>query len=165
MPLEALAAVGLASNVVQLFDFLCKIYAELGEIRKSATGLSDINANYEDVATNLKRLTANLASVNPPAGSQAGQQLQGLAVKITAVADQLLGAIAEFKTYEPRGKWKNFVRALKQKLGNATKIDKIAGRLSRLPEQLNICLLQMMRYATHLGSFTGFFIVIFNARR
>ncbi|KAJ4376341.1 hypothetical protein N0V83_001624 [Neocucurbitaria cava] len=145
MPLEALAAVGLASNVVQLFDFLCKTYAELGEIRKSATGLSDVNVDFENVAVNLKRLTANLASVNAPAGSQADQQLQELAIKITAVADQLLGAIAEFKTHEPRGKWKSFVHALQQKLGNATKIDKTAGKLSRLQEQLNTCLLQMMR--------------------
>ncbi|CAO2658381.1 Nn.00g061040.m01.CDS01 [Neocucurbitaria sp. VM-36] len=145
MPLEALAAVGLASNVVQLFDFLCKIYAELGEIRKSATGLSDANAELENVANNLKRLTAHLASVNAPVGSHVGQQLKDLAVSITVVADQLLDAIAEFKTHEARGKWKSFVHTWQQRLGNATKIDKMAGKLGRLQEQLNTYLLQMMR--------------------
>jgi hypothetical protein len=55
MPLEALAALGSASNIVQFFDFLCKPFAEIGEIRSSATGISDNNADLETIAAHIAR--------------------------------------------------------------------------------------------------------------
>lgn len=145
MPLEALAAVSLASNVLQFFDFLCKLFAEIGEIRSSATGLSETNADLETIAGELKRMKARLTSATIPSGSATGQQLKDLAEKIASVADDLLGAIAEFKVNKPLGKWKSFVHAVQQKLGKGQKVEKMASRLSKLQEQLNTQLLLLMR--------------------
>ncbi|KAH7390642.1 hypothetical protein BKA66DRAFT_580795 [Pyrenochaeta sp. MPI-SDFR-AT-0127] len=145
MPLEALAAVGLASNIVQFFDFLCKLFAEIGEIHSSATGLSETNADIETIAGDLKRLITRLSSVTTPSGSVTGQQLKVLADKITAVVDDLLGAIAEFKVNKPCGKWKSFVHAVHQRLGKVQKVEKIGSKLGKLQEQLNTQLLLLMR--------------------
>lgn len=145
MPLEVLAAVGLASNIVQFFDFLCKLFAEIGEIRSSATGISETNADLETIAGDLKRLTTRLASVTIPTGSATGQQLKDLADKITGVADDLLSAITEFKANKPRGKWKSFVHAVHQRLGKVQKVEKMASKLGKLHEQLNTQLLILMR--------------------
>jgi hypothetical protein len=145
MPLEALAAIGLASNIVQFFDFLCKLFAEIGEIRSSATGISENNADLETIASELKRMIARLTSATIPSGSATGQQLKDLAGKIASVADDLLGAITEFKANKPRGKWKSFVHAVQQKLSKGQKVEKMASRLSKLQEQLNTQLLLLVR--------------------
>lgn len=146
MVLEALAAVGLASNVIQFLHFLCKLLAEIGEVGSSTSGLSNEHTDIESVAQDLRRLTTHINAASNSATTPGDAELKHTAKEITTIADNLLNAITEFKTSKPRGTFKSFVHVLLQKFGKTQKVDKMATKLSRLQAQLNTQISVMLRY-------------------
>ena len=60
---EALAAFGLASNILQFVDFGIKLVSYVSGLYASAEGASKENAIFEKIALDIKRTTRNLASI------------------------------------------------------------------------------------------------------
>ena len=144
MVLEALAAVGLAGNIIQFIDFSCNLLAEAHEIHGSRTGSSDKNLELETVAARLKHLAANLSSSTPNQGLVVGQQLRNLADEATAITDELLDTIEDVKLKGSNSSFRSFAHVL-QHVGKNKKIGRLAGKLARMQGQLNTHLLVMMR--------------------
>jgi hypothetical protein len=144
MVLEALAAVSLASNIVQFVHFLCQLLAEIGEVTSSTAGITEHNSNIESTANDLARLSRYLNSASTTTGSPLVKEMKSLSQEITLVADDLLNEVTKLKTTKPRGTLKGFGHVLGHKFGKSQKIEKIASKLGRLQAQLNTQLLVML---------------------
>ena len=59
--MEALAALGLASNIIQIVDFGARLLSKSREIHHSADGSLDENNILEDVTSNLAELSFELS--------------------------------------------------------------------------------------------------------
>lgn len=59
---EALAAFGLASNIVQFVDFGMKLISHGRELYGSAEGVSEEHTSIEKIAVDINHMTPNLAS-------------------------------------------------------------------------------------------------------
>lgn len=77
MPMDPLAALGLAANIVQFFDFARELFSEPREIYHSAYSASAENEFLEFLTTDLNLLTKKLQ--NAPA--TAGSELKNIALK------------------------------------------------------------------------------------
>ena len=145
MVLEALAAVGLAGNIVQFIDFSTNLLAEAREIHQSTTGSSATNVELETIAARLRHLAASLSTSAPDPGHIVGKQLRSLADEATSITDELLTAIEEVKLKGSKSGFKTFAHAL-QHIGKNKKIGKLGEKLARMQGQLNTHLLVLMRY-------------------
>lgn len=144
MVLEALAAAGLASNIVQFIEFGCNLLAESRELHLSTTGSLDRNIEFETISKRLKYLTDKLTSTISQSGSAIEENLMLIAADGSAVANELLQAIEEVKMKTQHGKWGCFVHALRHIWKNK-RIEKMAGKLESLQLQINTYMLGIMR--------------------
>ncbi|KAI1364801.1 hypothetical protein F5Y08DRAFT_353284 [Xylaria arbuscula] len=60
--MEALAALGLASNIFQFLDFTWRLTSAAGEIRNSASGATERIIEFDKICAKLSNLYSNLAS-------------------------------------------------------------------------------------------------------
>ncbi|KAF2793356.1 hypothetical protein K505DRAFT_337878 [Melanomma pulvis-pyrius CBS 109.77] len=143
MVLEALAAVGLASNILQFIDFGCNLLAETRQIHSSTSGASDKNIELEQTAEKLIHLSASISTIGLNRASALELRLRNMEAEIVKIANELLGAIDKIKLQTQHGKLRSFVHALRQ-VWKSRDIEKMAERLGRLQSQLNTHLLVML---------------------
>jgi hypothetical protein len=62
MALEALAAIGLVSSIVQFVDFASELLSKTNELRQSTNGADAENANLETTSQVLRRLSEGLCT-------------------------------------------------------------------------------------------------------
>jgi len=143
MVIEALAAVGLAGNIVQFIDFGCRLLTEARQIQTSSSGVSAKNLEIETVAVKLRYLADGLSSSNPLPCIGINYQLKQLADDAILIIDELLEAI-EHVRLKGGGNLRSFAHAL-QNSGKNKRIEKLDAKLSRMQGQLNTHLLALMR--------------------
>lgn len=112
MVFEALAAVGLAGNIVQFVDFSCKLFGTAASVYHSHVGSSKDNQNLEDITGHLHELCMNLAGtgVNSQRPSSA---LDTLAEGCKATAEELLLALEKVKAKKPQSRSDSIKAALR----------------------------------------------------
>jgi hypothetical protein len=141
MVLEALAAVGLTANILQLLDFSHDLLTGAAEIRNSASGSTAENDAFQLIAVDLSRLTqtfiiqATSTASSPSADDVA---LSNIATATKEASDQLLEATQDLRNLDkPPRKWRSFSQALKA-IWEKEKINNLARKLERLRDQLSL---------------------------
>ena len=149
MALEALAAVGLAGNIVQFIDFSCRLFSTTTSIHRSYAGSSRSIQDIENVAQELQQWCGKVASLrnaqgHPPA-SQHNQSLVKLAEDCQTAAVELLSAVHALKAKNPKSKWNSFRAALAM-TWKESQIADMETRLDSYRKQLALELSLMQRY-------------------
>lgn len=135
--MEALAALGLASNIISFVDFTWKLLAGANEIYASGSGIAGdvqfLDTVTKDVQHHAERVVA--AQTSTP-------QLRNLARQCDEVAQELLSSIEKMRAKGGNTRWISFLAALKgvhsqKKIDQLTdKISKIQARMSALTQEL-----------------------------
>ncbi|KAK0638928.1 hypothetical protein B0T16DRAFT_422130 [Cercophora newfieldiana] len=132
--MESLAALGLASNVVQFVDFTSKLISTAHTLYISATGTTAENTELELLAKHIRALADNAcpSTTASPAGSD---PLHDLAKQCRDVADEVLLLLDSFVVRGHRRTWKSIHAALRS-ARHAAQMDAILKRLDRISSQL-----------------------------
>ena len=128
--MEALAALSLASNVVQFVDFTWKLIAEARTIRKSATGCCDDSLLLDTILSDVERLNKPLADGIPHAGS-----LQKLVSECIKVAAEVRAVIKTLKADKKNSTWSSFQVALSQ-VSKKGKLEHLTSKLAKIQSQI-----------------------------
>ncbi|KAL9115632.1 MAG: hypothetical protein Q9187_007215 [Circinaria calcarea] len=118
MVLEALAAVGLATSIVQFTGFTTKLISKGNQYYKSADGVLTENRKLEAIANKFATLSQNLAKsseIFSPAKQASYEEnaLQDVARECETVALEFVEALNRLKVDGAHRKWKSFRQALK----------------------------------------------------
>ena len=156
MVLEALAAISLASSVIQFVDFSVKLISKGNEYYHSADGvlaehneLHNIAGNFEDLNAKLKN---SLSLVEPKKLlSDEEKALQSITQDCLAVADDFKRTLEELRRHPGNNVWKSFRQAIKTRW-KQKKLDETLNKLRLFREDLAVHLLVVIRYK---GAFSG----------
>lgn len=146
---EALAALSLASNIIQFIDFGGKVLATGYKLYKNSFGGSDIQ-EIKYVTTGFQRLVEGFSNclhedTSAKKVSHVEADLRTLAKHCNDIAEELLAAVNKIDVQGRLGKWKSFRVALKSVLAEE-KIEKIEVRLDKLRQQIILHILACFRY-------------------
>ena len=173
MALEGIAALGVASNIVQFVEFGCRLFSQSKELYRSSSGLSDEAVELDNIARSLSRLSDNLIIEHkfsphdsdielgdgvehvPPiqpakalgidSGGGGGEtDLVPIATDCKKVADELSEALSQLRVENPRKRWQCFRVTLKR-IWKPERIDDMSRRMERLSSQMTVCLVQNLK--------------------
>ena len=165
MALEGLAALGLASNIVQFVDFGCRLFSQSKELYRSSSGLSVEAVELDNIAQSLGRLSDNLIVKHldlfpiRPSSDDVDIQFQPanefekysgetdltlIATDCKKVADELSEALNQLRVKNPEKKWQCF-RVTLTRIWKPERIDNMSRRLERFSNQLTICLIKVLQ--------------------
>lgn len=150
MVLEALAAIGLAGNVVQFVHFVGSLVAKSRQIRRSALGLADETCDLEVIAKHLHEYLRAFGSDSSGLGA-----VSSLATRCEDVATELLTAISELKQNQKRSKVGEKFGSFRKALKSVWKKEELLGlqsRLESLRDELMLQLVSKSRYGAHLAT-------------
>lgn len=128
--MDPFSALGLASNIISLVDFIWKLAAGTQAIYQSSSGVSKENAFLEAIARDMRRLSS--AIVVDDAHSDA---LRSLAVESKSMADQLLHAVDKLRVESEASSWASFKSALRE-VWSRSDVKALYRRLSELQKQI-----------------------------
>ena len=150
--MEAIAAFGLACNVIQVVDFSTKVAAKCKELYKD--GASSENKDIESMAKHLTDLSTGLKS--PSAVQRPGsvphscqdeqdlQDLQELAQKCSGTATELIGEIQKLCIHDRRKK-RDVLRKAVKVIWEKDAIEDIQKRLEKYRSALDTRILINLR--------------------
>ena len=169
MALEGLAALGLASNMVQFVEFGCRLFSQSKDLYRSSSGLLDEAVELDNITQSLSRLSDNLIvehktsshdsdielgdgvehilPIQPAKalGIDSGEtDLVLIATDCKKVADELSEALSQLRVQNPRKKWQCFRVTLKR-IWKPERIDGMSRRMERLSCQMIMCLVQNLK--------------------
>lgn len=150
--MEALAAVGLASSIVQFVDFATKIISKGYQYQRSADGVLDENAELQAVADSLDQLSKLLVTSKEKSfpstrmikKSKENEALKTVAMECQSIANVLSIAVDRLRISGNRTKWKSFRQALKSQW-RKEEIEATLRRLRLAREDLIVHLLVVMK--------------------
>ncbi|KUJ13781.1 uncharacterized protein LY89DRAFT_784647 [Mollisia scopiformis] len=143
---EALAALGLASNIVQFVSFASDLISKSRAISKSTdSGLVE-NLELEAISSTLHELNHGLlrALATGASSSTAEKILQELCKGCGDVMEELLEVIQSLKSQGPHTRWNSFRQALKS-VWKEDQIKALSTRLDRYRNQIDTTLLMSLR--------------------
>jgi hypothetical protein len=149
--MEAVAAVGLAGNIIQFIDFAAKVVTKGHRIYQSADGsLSEYN-DLQLITSDLLVLQTKLErsqeqDSTPTSCNEDDEAIQKLAAASTKLAQQLLKRLNAVKAQGRFRRWKSLRQAVKHVCSKA-EVDDMARRLSQFREELQTRGLFSLRYA------------------
>ena len=144
---EAVAALGVAANVVQFIDFSGKILSEGYKLHKSKKTSPSKNEELENIALDLQKLRGELQSQEAETAQVPTPndiQLQRLAGQCRGVCQELLEALEALKVVDRPGKWESFRAALKI-VWAESKIKSLQDRLDEARQELIVRILMSFR--------------------
>ncbi|KAH7308643.1 hypothetical protein B0I35DRAFT_99228 [Stachybotrys elegans] len=138
--MEAFAALGLASNIVQFIDFSCKLFSTAQEIHSSASGSSTRIADASTIASTLNNLSKRLLERPALIGSAGSSGDRNPSLDILAntcrdIALELMALLDQIRAQEPHSKWESFKAALRT-IRHKDQIDELERRLEDYRRQI-----------------------------
>ena len=130
--MEAFAALGLASNIVQFVDFTCKLLASTRAIHRFGSHPSPNRIALEKIANNAKAISAKLDQ--HAASRDPGLEL--LSSECKNIAQDLLEMLGKLRLRKDKTRWASFVLALKD-VAKERQVTSLYERLSKIQTQLN----------------------------
>jgi hypothetical protein len=154
--MEALAALGIASNAVQFLEFATKLCVTSIEIYQGADGASTSNAQAEvllksfietidEVSSNLGQYCVALNVASKEASRRGEVQISSIISDCQAIADELLRRFDKLKSNGKPGKWKSFVSGVKC-MWKKQELEELQGRLKQNRDELEWRVLLSLRY-------------------
>ena len=157
MVLEALAALSLASSVLQLIDFASKLVSKGTRFYKSTDGVLDENAKLQAIAERMHQLSSGLVtsagpfkSVGSPTAEELEspiaeeQALQRVAIECQEIAMEFSRVFDNLRVSGIRTKWKSCRQALKS-IRSKEDIELLLERLRLAREELVVHLLVVLK--------------------
>lgn len=129
---EALAALGLASNIVQFVDFGIKLMSHGRELYASADGVSKENSIIETIAVDIKLLTQNLAS----SGVDYDGELRKLVKACNELSHDLLEVLGSLKIDTEKNRRMETMRKSLKSFRKRREINDIYDRLCKVRDQV-----------------------------
>jgi hypothetical protein len=129
---EALAAFGLASNIVQFVDFGIKLVACGSELYSSAEGASKENTIIEKITLDIKRIAQNLAS----GAANHDEVLQDLVKVCNELARDLLAVLGTLKIDTEKNRRMETMRKSLKNFQKRREIKDIYNRLCKVRDQV-----------------------------
>lgn len=113
--LDPLTALSIASSVIRIIDFGCKLVSETQQIYHSASGATKDNVTLREITEDIIILDTNLSRQN-----QNNQRLSPDDIVLGNIADScareakiLLGLLVELAVHPDATQWKSFKKAIK----------------------------------------------------
>ena len=145
--LDPLTALSIASSVIQIVDFGCKLVSDTQEIYHSASGATKNNVTAAEIAKDVNFLYKDLTRKD-----QSFQRLDAddialgkLVDSCTREAHALIKLLGELKVPKDTNQWKGLKTAIKNARKRG-KVDEVESRLLKIQKQINSRLLVMMKY-------------------
>jgi hypothetical protein len=153
--MEAVAALGIAGNVVQFLDFATKLCVTSVEIYQHTNGASASNAHAEtllksfvetidEIAADLGKYFTSLNAAFPQAQQQGDTQICSIIKDCQEIASDLLQRFDKLKTSGKPGKWKSFVAGVKW-IWRKNELKELQSRLKDIREILEWRILLSLR--------------------
>ena len=116
--MEALAAIGLAGNLVQFIDFACKLFDQATLIYHSQAGAGQDTQSLQSITKSLEQVSTSLyesahqksQSLRSGSGSTQASVLIRLAKDCELAAGELLSALDDLKAKSPNQDGAAFAR-------------------------------------------------------
>jgi len=147
--MEAVAAVGLAGNIVSFVDFSCKLFSQATAIHHSTSGSSQDTQDLENITQTLQSHCETLSNPNHNPSYQGQTSLKKLAKECEVTATDLLSTLQTVKAKNPNSKWRSF-RAALAKAWKEPRIDAMVKKLNSYREQIMFQLLVMQRWVARI---------------
>ena len=140
--MDPFTALGLASSVIQIVDFSCRLVSKGQNIYKSADGSTATNIDTEIVAHDLDLLNSQLQrsfheSTYTEPLSKEDQSLVDLCWKCSDLSSELKAKLDKLKVTGRHRKWKSARQALKSVSGKDG-IEELANRLALYRDEINL---------------------------
>ena len=153
--LEPLTALSVASSIVQLVEFSWDLIASSYDAFKSAEGSNRRNEEIARQTAELRTVNAGLCRFKPAAGQIVPESevlLFNLARKSMALSKELLDVMEELRVKKiGRGRALNSVWKQVKGVRKSDKILDIERRLDIIQNQVNTCLLELLRSVVRLA--------------
>jgi hypothetical protein len=134
MVLEALAAIGLAGNILQFIDFTAKVLNSANELKASASGFTKDAESVAQVTTSLKGLCDKLAT-----GQYAHQNVPGGLLKLmeqcNACCQELLTILEQSRAKPGASKWRRIEQAFLS-VRKKSELNDLRSRLQEFRQEL-----------------------------
>ncbi|KAF4632438.1 hypothetical protein G7Y89_g5698 [Cudoniella acicularis] len=150
--MEALAVLGVASNILQVIDFSSKLVIAATEIHKARTTLQ--HADLQSAATDLKSLNSKLTTSLNSSGAltEENTELHQLANESILIADELVLLLDSVNAGPNPGRLESFRKATKT-AWKRNKIEASAKRLESIREQIQFRILVQIKTELDFSSF------------
>jgi hypothetical protein len=153
--MDPLSALSIAAAVVQFVDFVPRVLFSANHIYRSAKGLTDDNANVEEVYQTLTDLSAQLADCGHPVGGSAVptsgipkdvQAMQKLSLKCKADCDSLLDVVRNVAVTSGKHRlWRSLKSAVRSSM-DKKKIASLESDIERTRSIISTHILSILRF-------------------
>lgn len=147
--MEALALLGLASNVVQFLEFSSRLVSATFELFEAAEGALSSNSVLEQITTDLKQhcdgLLPSVTSSNGPARTEPEAALLPLSKSCRDLGQEFLVVLEDLKVKGNRKRWQSARQALRT-AWKAKDIQRYERELGSLRSQIATRLLEILGY-------------------
>jgi hypothetical protein len=142
--MDPLAAIGLASAIVQFVDYSTKIIHGAREIYESTSGMTQENRSLESIVSKMKELTSKLLPSTGSPRSEEEEALCRVAAECNILSDQILELLGKLKPKNGKSKRQSALAAFKNKLREREKLE-LEKRLTNCRSQLELQLTFLTR--------------------
>lgn len=146
--MEALAAVGLAGNIVQFIDFSCTLFSQAKAVHHSQSGVTKGAQDLEAITNSLldfsARLEKGLETQHQRGTPTTQQDLKDLAKGCHDTAKELVDLLQTIRAKKADSKWHSF-RASLAGLVKENEINDLEKRLNNYRSQIVIELQDLQR--------------------
>ena len=150
--LDPLTALSVASCVIQITDFACKLVSETQEIYHSASGATKDNVTSTEIAKDINDLYFDLR-MKDKNFSRLDPDEKALGRLVDSCLQEVDGLMILLASEVPKdpSQWKSFKSAIKSARKRG-KVDIIESRFLKIQKQIDSRLLMMIKYvAVHLS--------------
>ena len=147
---EALAAFGIAVNIMQFIDFSSRVLSTSYKLYKSSRGVSEEHQALEDITNDLRNISSGLQHAvrqeeQHRSASSDDLQLQKLGAKCSLACDELLSALEHLKALDRPSKWAN-LRAALRSVWKESRIDGFRARVNEFRQEVIVRVLNGLRW-------------------
>jgi hypothetical protein len=144
--MEVLAAVGVASNIVQLLDFSCKLFSETRKVYSSGKSAVEDTEDVLSITTRLRDLSEAISSDSLKrrgiSKNSLDHELRSISRECTEAANSLIAALENVRIKGTPTIWLSFQVCL-MTIWKKSKIEAMEKRLNGLRSQM-IAVMQAM---------------------
>jgi hypothetical protein len=147
--MESIAALSLASNIIQVVEFSSRIISRGYELYQSADGRREEHVILDNAVKNLSALHSTLQNSGRSRSedklSMADKQLIKLQIESGMVAKELRELLQKVQLKKPNGKWQSVRQALLSVFSDK-EISSLGSRLDNIRKQVDSAILVSLRY-------------------
>ncbi|KAK8137026.1 hypothetical protein PG984_004966 [Apiospora sp. TS-2023a] len=151
--MEALAAIGLASNVIGFIEVGFKLVAKAKDIHRSGAGSTEEDASHLRITTSLEASFDKLSALKHNSSSEQELVVYAIASECADVAGQLFQLLEQTRMKGPPSRVK-VIKATVRSIWKSKEKEDLISRLDRALNGLNTQLLNLVRsdLVAHIGT-------------